>query len=281
MLEQEREKFYWHMSLVFMFISPLPIYFLSKISLNPFLKLSLLQQVIWVGCLSSMVVVTLIEMLYTRIFNGKTDFKFWVVNPVAECKNPAIGSIEDCTRSVEKKLNHLGFKTKICPDVSSKPDCQIIKFDKSKKKHISHFLDHGFSGKVVLDPSLNGVDIYAQLKFEDTLIVETGETNKMYAICEFITLKNPELKMKGVPFTLCCGLIVAYATVITSFFVKTGGNLNYDLFNSLALTGIGMILLSLFFTFKNGRDFMSWRLAFSGLYLAAMPYCSWILSKLV
>jgi hypothetical protein len=237
--------------------------------------------VIWIGGLSSMVIVTLIEMLYTRIFKGKTDFKFWVINPVVEFKNPAIGSIEECTRSVQEKLNYLGFESNICPDISNKPGVQIIKFNKSKKRHISHFLDHGFSGNVILDSSLNGVDIYTQLKFEDTLVVETGENNKMYAICEFITLKNPELKMKGVPFTLCCGLIVAYATVITSFFVKIGGDLNYDLFNSLALTGIGMILLSLFFTFKNGRDFMSWRLVFSGLYLAAMPYCSSILSKLM
>lgn len=283
MLEQKREGFYWRISLFFVFMSPWILYLLSKMSLNPFVGLSLFifKQVVTVGMFTNIAIVILLEMLYSRIVEGKTSFKFWVVNPSVEYRNRAQGSVRGCTQAIEQKLKHLGFQTEISQNFKADREGQLIQFQKSAKKPVHHFLDHAFSGKVTLTPAFNSVDIHAQLTFEDTLILETGEKNKLQAISEFIALKAPELRMKGVPFTLYCGLIFAYATIITGFFISIGWSPNYAVFNSLALSGIGSILLSLFFSFKNGKDFMGWRLVFSGLYLAAMPYFAWILSKLI
>ncbi|MBW4695695.1 MAG: hypothetical protein KME27_28435 [Lyngbya sp. HA4199-MV5] len=287
MLEQEREAFYWRISLFLMFISPWILYSLAKMALNPFVGLFLFKQaiifkqVIIIGMFANIAIVILLEMLYSRIIKGKTSFKFWVVKPSVEYRNRAQGSIKGCTHAIEQKLNCLGFQTDVSNASSTDGEEQMIQFQKSVKKPVHHFLNHAFSGKVMLKPAFNGVEIYVQLTFEDTLILETGEMSKLQAISEFIALKSSELQMKGVPFTLCCGLIFAYATIIAGAFVSMGWSLNYAVVNSLALSGIGTILLSLFFSLKNGKDFMGWRLVFSGLYLAATPYSAWMLATFI
>lgn len=225
-----------------------------------------------------MVIVMMIDVVYTRIVKGKTEFKFWVVEPTANHQNRAVGSLDECMQSVKERLNYLRFESSITQDEGT--ENQIVEFGKPKRKQISNFLDHKFSGRAILNPSYNIVDIHTHLKFEDTLLVETGETIKLQAICEFITLKTPDLNLKGVPFTLCCGLIPAYEVIIIGLFAKNGSSISYGLLNSISAVGMGTILLSFFFALKNKRDFMGWRLAFSGLYIAAIPYSAWIVSML-
>jgi hypothetical protein len=279
MLETEREGFYWRISLFFMVISPWILQSLAKLPLNPFMGLTLFKVVITIGMFSSIAIVVLLEMLYVRLTKGKVVFKFWLVNPSVDYSGRAMGSVQGCTQAIEKKLTHLGFQTEILQD--SGADERLIQFKKTANKPIQNFLDHAFSGQLKLAPGFNGVEINSKLTLEDTLILESGELNKIQQVNEFIALKSTEIQMKGVPFTLYCGLIFAYGTIVTGCALGMGWTVNYALFNSLALSAIGTLVLSLFYSFKNGKDFMGWRLVFSGLYLAAVPYLGWMLGKVI
>ncbi len=281
MLETEREDFYWRISLFFILLSPWMLYCLSKLPLNPFMGLSIFKVVITIGMFSSIAIVVLLEMLYTRLTKGKVSFKFWLVNPSVEYSGRAMGSVKGCTQAIEKKLTHLGFQTEILQVSSPDPDDRLIQFNKTANKPIQNFLDHAFSGQVQIVPGFNGVEIKTKLTMEDTLILESGELNKLHQISEFIALKTTELKMQGVPFTLYCGLVFAYATIVAGLCLSIGFKINTAVFNSLSLSAIGTLVLSLFFSFKNGKDFIGWRLLFSGLYLATVPYMSWMLGKVV
>jgi hypothetical protein len=277
MLETEREGFYWRISLFFMVISPWILQSLAKLPLNPFMGLTLFKVVITIGMFSSIAIVVLLEMLYVRLTKGKVVFKFWLVNPSVDYSGRAMGSVQGCTQAIEKKLTHLGFQTEILQD--SGADGRLIQFKKTANKPIQNFLDHAFSGQLKLAPGFNGVEINSKLTLEDTLILESGELNKIQQVNEFIALKSTEIQMKGVPFTLYCGLIFSYGTIVTGCALGMGWTVNYALFNSLALSAIGTLVLSLFYSFKNGKDFMGWRLVFSGLYLATVPYWGWMLGK--
>ncbi|ELS34462.1 MULTISPECIES: hypothetical protein [Pseudanabaena] len=279
MTEQERERLYWRISLSFILISPWILSYLSRIALNPFVTMPFFKVVVSVGLIVSNVSVFLIEILYSKIIKGKPSFKFWIVNPTVEYRNHLQGSVMGYTQVIEQKLNHLEFQVEISQDYER----QLISFHKLIKKPVHNFLDHAFSGKVILDPAFNGVDISVQLTFEDTVILETGEMNKLQAISEFIALKTSEIKIKAVPYTLYCSLIFAYSTTITGFLICVGWKLDYRILNSLALTGIGSILLSLFFWFNNSKgfkDFIGWRLVFSGLYLSVMPCLAWMIAQI-
>jgi hypothetical protein len=279
MLETEREGFYWRISLFFMVISPWILYCLAKLPLNPFMGLALFKVVITIGMFSSIAIVVLLEMLYVRLTKGQVVFKFWLVNPSVDYSGRAMGSVQGCTQAIEKKLINLGFQTEIVQDSSAPAEGKCIQFKKTANKPVHNFLDHAFSGQLSLAPGFNGVEIKSKLTLEDTLILESGELNKIQQVNEFIALKSTEIQMKGVPFTLYCGLIFAYGTIVTGFALGMGWTVNYAMFNSLALSAIGTLALSLFYSFKNGKDFMGWRLVFSGLYLAAVPYLGWMLGK--
>jgi hypothetical protein len=279
MLETEREGFYWRISLFFMVISPWILYGLAKLPLNPFMGLALFKVVITIGMFSSIAIVVLLEMLYVRLAKGKVVFKFWLVNPSVDYSGRAMGSVQGCTQAIEKKLINLGFQTEILPD--SVADGRLIQFKKTANKPVHNFLDHAFSGQLKVVPGFNGVEINSKLTLEDTLILESGELNKIQQVNEFIALKSTEIQMKGVPFTLYCGLIFAYGTIVTGLGLAMGWTVNYAMFNSLALSAIGTLALSLFYSFKNGKDFMGWRLVFSGLYLATVPYWAWMLGKVI
>jgi hypothetical protein len=279
MNEQERERLYWRISLFLILVSPWILYYLSRMALNPFVPMPLINVVLLVGLIVSNVSVFLIEMLYTKIIKGKTSFKFWLVNPTVECRNKLQGSVMGCTQLIEQNLNHLGFQLEVSQDYEK----QLINFNKPIKYPVHNFLDHAFSGKVTLEQAFNGVSISVQLTFQDTVILETGEVNKLQAISEFIALKTSEILMKAVPYTLYCGLIIAYATTITGFLICVGWRLDYRAFNSLGLIGIGSILLSLLYLFNNSKgfkDFIGWRLVFSGIYLSVMPYLAWMIAQL-
>jgi hypothetical protein len=199
MLETERECFYWRISLFFMVISPWILYCLARLPLDPFAGLRIFKLVITIGMFSSIAIVVLLEMLYVRLKKGQVVFKFWLVNPSVDYSGRAMGSVQGCTQAIEKKLIKLGFQTEILPD--SGADGRLIQFKKTANKPVHNFLDHAFSGQLSLAPGFNGVEINSKLTLEDTLILESGELNKIQQVNEFIALKSTEIQMKGVPFT--------------------------------------------------------------------------------
>lgn len=271
MSSREIESLYWRISLIFILFSPLCIYHLSHIKINfifnyyNFLIIILLTIPIQLFLVSILVVLR----------GGNVFKKFWIVEPYAISQNTV--ESDSLRRSIDKVSNllkDLGLTFEIN---KSENHYVAISFYKKKDEQVHTFLGHAFSGTIdFMSQSNSVVQIESSVILHDTLIVDTGELAQIKELSDSLCLKVIRKSQKDFSLSLGCGLTSAFATVIVIILdVFLPITIERWLF-ALSTHAIGTILLTLIELQKKPSGSFRYRVVYSGLYLASIPYLCWI-----
>ena len=116
--------------------------------------------------------------------------------------------------------------------------------------------------------------------FDDTLLLETGEFERIRALCNYLALQAPQFSYQSVPLTVYCGVNLAFVTAILAtvpYLNRLVGNL---VLTCLTTGAAGMILAALLLMQRKKEHIFGYRLAFAGLYLASLPFVALLAQSL-
>lgn len=133
MSEQERERFYWQISLFFVAVSFWVLPFLIMAHSDPRQGLFSFPAVVRIGGLLMIVGTILLEMLVVGGIQGKSVLRFWVVRPSVHCTNAIEASLEGCEKRVSERLEKLGFKLKSVDKPKDGQERKVLYFSKAAK----------------------------------------------------------------------------------------------------------------------------------------------------
>jgi hypothetical protein len=270
MIEESREKLYWHISLVLFLTS---LFALLKL-VNAKLEFSFSLIFFLIFLYGSIFFPTLIEIIIT-LFAGKlARLRFFVKNPSVRVEHALKEDPGSCRDRVEKRILTLGCAP------HEKVAEGLIEFHKDKKPQVINFLDHAFQGKVTFIESAYGTRIVADLTLSDTLIMDTGENKKIEALCDFISLKAEDFTLRTVPFTLFCSLSLAFMCQILLLFRLIGCPIPADVIFPAALGSLGMLLFAIPMLLRDRKHLFGARLILPNLYFCLLPFIPVLMSHL-
>lgn len=287
--EKKRERVFWRLSLFFMAVSPLTFYGLARghysFAFNPV--------PFTVVCALSIPLALVVDIVLIKMFDTTSGLRLWVVRPTDEARHLLSMPVQDgkvlfeellqktylkkIVQQIQARLAEFGFESDITTDAS---DASVITFRKAKQNPILSFIDHSFFGEAHVKLLGSAVDVYVRTTFDDTLILETGEFERIRALCNYLALKTQQFSYQCVPLTLYCGVNLAFLTAIVAtipYFSRHFGNL---LLTCLALAALGMIVAGLVLMQRKKEHLFGYRLAFAGLYLASVPFAALLASSL-
>jgi hypothetical protein len=271
MSTHELETLYWRISLLFIAVSPWCIYHLKTIKVafayNGFIYILI--------PLLTVPLQLLVTTILVSLTGSKMPGKFWIVEPSTSAKNQVKAhSLKACVSNVTDKLSSLGFQFEI--DQTLK-DYICINFRKDKEKPIHTFLGHSFSGRIYLQKQNNSmIEIEAQVRLHDTIVIETGDLSKIQELCNLFCLNINATTQKDFSFSLSCGLTLAFLTIIVILIDSFISIINNAFLFGLCTTAIGTILLTTNELLRKKQGSFTYRLVFTGLYLASIPYLAWM-----
>ena len=223
--EKERERRFWWLSLFFVLASPLTLYVLVRthysFAFNPF--------VFSIFCFVSIPLSLLVDAVLIKLFDTTSSLRFWVVKPADEVRHllsmpvqngevlfedlqqrTRLKSILDMTQA---RLEELGFESPVTADASGG---SVIAFRKAKRDPVLSFIDHSFFGEAQVRLLGAAVEVRVRTTFDDTLLLETGEFERIRALGNYISLKSPKFSYQNVPLIVYCGVNLALVTSIVA-----------------------------------------------------------------
>lgn len=264
MSERKREHIYWMISLFFLLLSPLLIYLLLRTDL----KFAFPLPFFTIFMVLSIPFSVLMEIIFGLV-TGTGVGRFNVVNPSISGEFRIEEDYSEYLQKVRERLARLGFLEASFEEVE---DIMTLAFRKTKTPMCNAFLDHAFAGQLSLRPDQFGVDVRLALTFKDTLLMETGEAAQLRALGDYLLLRTADFTYENVPLTLYCGLNLAFFTAILSLVnYVVAGAVNGLLF-TMAAGAAGMIVIMALLMLRDREHLFGYRLAWAGLYLAALPY---------
>jgi hypothetical protein len=267
MSEQEREKKYWYISLGFLMLATIMGFRLYSMGFHLAL-FSFPERIILPVLLMGSIPMALTFNVILLILTGHgNSLKFWVRKPSAKCRN-FVRRIR-CENSILDRLKKMGFQVN---QESNDSGATYLEFKKVKAAECLAFLDHGLFGVVTLSAETEGTQIETKLTFDDIVLFDTGEINDLQHLADYISLKCTEFKkIRKVSLNLCCGLVLAYMTVISGLFLNPTVLSQQIIITTLSNSAI-LTLTAALLRISKQPGLMGYRVGLVGLGLAIVPY---------
>lgn len=270
MSERDREKVYWRLCLFFALVSPLSVLMTARAGFRPDFSPVYFALI---GFLSIPFAV-LVDLL--RAMLSGEPVRVWVVRPTVNVGRSLAQPFEQARALAVSRLRECGFDF---ATVSSEGGAEVIKFGKAKSPVVYSFIEHGFSGEMTLKQTGAGSALSCKLTFDDTLLVDTGERERLTALCDYFTLKSQGFACEVVPMTLYCGLTLSFVTVLLTL---TPVRVIGDLFlTCLSASALGLLAVSVVLILKDREGLFGFRLIFAGLCLASAPFAAKLVSLML
>ena len=265
---RQLEQIYWRISVFFLVLSTWIIFSVTK---NP-LIFSWNRIGFYLPVMTSVPLTLVITSAISLLRGGQLKSQFWLVKPTAHSESSIRESDQDaCIRAVGDRIHALGFEVTLWGEPG---EVQSLTFRKEKKPQIQSFLDHPFWGTIHVRPTGPTMELTGEVTFGDTVLIETGETTKLQALCDYMCLQSTAFTYENVPLTLYCALNIAFVSsivlVLRSFSFYPDSGLAF----SISAASIAMVLIVLVQMMNDRKHVFGYRLAGAGLYLASLPYLS-------
>ena len=272
MNDLSRERFYWILTVCFLFGSLMP---LCGLSIHP--APLRFDQFLFLGVLfAGMPLVFVVEIAICLLTDPKA-LRFWIVRPGssadAECDKP----VDVCFDLVTRRLAQLGFTYQ--QDPSTGGPTLNLRFAKRQASQLHCFLDHAFEGDIIVLPSdyKNTTHIRARIVFLDTVILQTGENRKLDALVQYLALQTDAVDLRSLSLPLSSGLMLAFMTTIVGFLACVTATVPAAWCYTLGPAAVGMLFFAWLGIKRSRGVAIGQRLVFAGCYLGLAPFLSYLI----
>jgi hypothetical protein len=276
MSEQERQRKYWYISLFFLILAAIAGYRLYSMGFQPVFFSRLGQRITSFLFFASIPLALLLEFLVAILAGHRQSLKLWVEKPSVTGQYKVSGV--NCSAAVEHRLAYLKFQV---IRKFRESNSEYIEFKKDKAVQSHTFLDNAFFGRIELSPAPQGGQIIAQLTFDDTVLIDTGERDELQRLAGYISLQHDHHQpSRKVSLIVYCGIVLAYMTVLCSLCLNPAVLSQRITLTAFANAATVMLVAALVLTFIKRTGLMGYRLGFLGLGLAVVPYLAGFASLL-
>ena len=271
MNERERESAYFGLCLIAGVVSALLVYEIVRDGTRPDFHPGLFVGVLAIGFFLPFI----LELLF--VLARSRGVRIWVSHPYVQTTHRLRDTVDSVEGSILDRAHRYGFATEVTRQ-AGKVEVRLLKAQRSGQVH--GFLDHGFQGTVGLNPGAFGIDIEGALTFNDTLIFDTGETAKTQSLCDYLSLMSDRFVDESVSLVLYQATSIAiFSTLVAAFVGLLPGSAPPWIF-SASLASVGMLAFVVFAMLRDTRHLFGWRLVWSSLLLATVPWAAYVVSFL-
>ena len=133
---------------------------------------------------------------------------FWIKHPARTVLRETDEDVAVILQRAEARLAALGFT--VVPGDASGATRRLV-FSKPKLPKVERFVDHPLQGELEVQRDHGRTRAAATLIFQDIIVVDSGEFERLDAIAGYILGSTEELNVPTLPFTMVCGVMIAVA----------------------------------------------------------------------
>ena len=266
MSDRERERLFWHLTLVLCLASPAAFLGFQKLQLKfPSVLVAMLMFAVLL--VLALLIPMLIELVAAVLLgrpvrlglkNLTTHIDEQVPRPLEEVQADAVG-----------RLTQLGFIAAPSEDGST------IIFIKMGKPEANHFMDHEFAGRLTCSSTAYGTRVQVDLTFKETVVIDTGETNKLTKLGRQICGIDAAEESPNMPFIVPVGF--SSALIIIALGIISHFSPPPNTWAPIA-AGVGFLMnfSALRQVYSNPARHFGRRISAASLYLTALPIFSMV-----
>lgn len=223
---------------------------------------------VFVAVMMGSIPATILLVLPLRLLLGRgRDRLVWIVKPARTFLHQSDQPVDGVLARARTRLEQLGFTCEAADGAAGTPR---VVFHKAKAPKVVKFTDHAFSGGLTLRREGGATHAEATIVFEDTVVVETGESDRILALARYLVGAEPELRTATIPFTLVCGVVIAVSQALLRPIPALEPWMAYHAL-SITLAAVGMILLGGYPILQNRSENYGVGLGLVGLVTALFP----------
>jgi len=266
MEKNKREKYYWNVCLLFMFLSPILIYhglnYKMRFDVHPFYY--------GISMFVGLIAVFPFEVIPVLLSGEKYDLKIGAKHPKYEFETTAGMELGQAVEEITRRLKGIGFSVN---EKKQGDAMTVLEFKKDKTSMAQSFMDCAIRGSVRLEKKFSKPDIKTEVIYWDTLIMDSGESEAMNALARYISLDKAYFQYQNLNLTLAAGTMISFILNILFYLHYTGvQRFESSLFVSAAFGAIGLIIFGLIFIFKDRKYLIGTRVGIASLYLALLTF---------
>jgi len=263
---KKREKYYWNVCLLFIFLSPILIYH----GLNHKMEFEFNPSYYAISMIVGLIAVFPFETIPVLLRGEKFDLKIGGKYPKYEFETTARMEFDQAVEEIKRRLKEIGFSVN---EIKESDSITVLEFKKDKTTMAQSFMDSAIRGSVRVEKKLSKPDIKAEVIYWDTLIMDSGESEAMNALARYISLDNAYFQYQNLNLTMTAGTMVSFITNILLYLHYSGvQRFEPSLFVSASFGAIGLIVIGLFFNFKDRKYLTGTRIGIASLYLALLTF---------
>jgi hypothetical protein len=263
---KKREKYYWYVCLLFIFLSPILIYH----GLNHKMGFAFNPAYYAISMFVGLIAVFPFETIPVLLRGEKYDLKIGVKYPKYHFETTAGMEFGQAVEEITRRLKGIGFS--VCEKKES-DTITILEYKKDKTTMAQSFMDNAIRGSVRVEKKFSKPDIKTEVIFWDTLVMDSGESEAMNALARYISLDKAYFQYQNLNLTMTAGTMVSFITNILLYLHYTGvQQFEPAIFVSASFGAIGLIVIGLFFTFKDKKYLTGTRIGIASLYLALLTF---------
>ncbi len=263
---KKREKYYWSVCLLFIFLSPILIYH----GLNHKMVFDFDPVYYGIGMIVGLIAVFPFETIPVLLRGEKYDLKIGVKYPKYEFETTAGMGFDQAVEEITRRLKGTGFSVN---EKKESDAITVLEFRKDKTTMAQSFMDNAIRGSVRVEKKFSKPDIKAEVIFWDTLVMDSGESEAMNALARYISLDKVYFQYQNLNLTMTAGTMVSFITNVMLYLHYTNiQRFEPSVFVSASFGAIGLIVIGLFFNFKDRKYLTGTRIGFASLYLALLTF---------
>lgn len=175
--------------------------------IHPFSSGIMFHQPVFLGVMMASIPVTVLLMLPLRmILCGQRTGIFWIKHPSKTVEHETADPVGLVVTNARKRLELLGFV--VTGEEGTDTERRLL-LGKEKKEKVTAFIDHGFSGELLVRQESGRSRVLTRMVFEDTIVLESGEQERLAALARYLSGASNELSVSILPFTMVCGVTIA------------------------------------------------------------------------
>lgn len=263
---KKREKYYWNVCVLFIFLSPILIYH----GLNHKMVFDFNPAYYAISMFVGLIAVFPFETIPVLLRGEKYDLKIGVKYPKYEFETTAGMEFGQAAEEIARRLKGIGFSVN---EKKESDAITVLEFRKNKSTMAQSFIDNAIRGSVRLEKKFSKPDIKAEIIYMDTLIMDSGESEAMNALARYISLDKVYFQYQNLNLTLASGTMISFITNVLFYLHYTGvQRFEPSVFVSAAFGAIGLIIFGLYFNFKDRKYLIGTRIGIASLYLALLTF---------
>lgn len=263
---KKREKYYWNVCLLFIFLSPILIYH----SLNHKMGFEFNPAYYAISMFVGLIAVFPFETIPVLLRREKYDLKIGAKYPKYEFETTAGIEFDQAVEEITRRLKGIGFSVN---EKKEGDTMTVLAFQKDKTSMTQSFMDNAIRGSVRVGKKFSKPDIKTEVIYWDTLIMDSGESEAMNALARYISLDKAYFQYQNLNLTMTAGAMVSFIINALLYLHYSGvQQFKPSIFVSASFGAIGLIVIGLYFTFKNRKYLTGIRVGIASLYLALLAF---------